>query len=75
MKKIDELIEIIRRQSIPDRLWDAQDVADYPKLAKSTVQSHILCKPDFPKAIRINGTRRWEPQEIKTWAKSNREAA
>ena len=69
---MEELLIELRRLNQP-RLWDAGDIADYLNLAKSTVQSHVLPKPDFPPAVKINGTRRWKPEEIQAWAESKRE--
>ncbi|MEX1197836.1 MAG: hypothetical protein WEB57_08265 [Pseudohongiellaceae bacterium] len=68
---IEELLRELRQVNKRE-LWDAQDIADYLKLAKSTVKSHIVCKPDFPKAIKINSVRRWEPEEVIAWARKHR---
>ena len=74
MSDIQELLEHLRKYNEAS-LWDAQDIATYLKLAKSTVQSHVICKADFPKAIKINGTRRWKPTEVRAWAERHREVA
>lgn len=74
MNEMQELIEQLKELNKP-RLWDAQDIADYLKLAKSTVQSHVICKPDFPLATKVNGTRRWHPDEVQAWAFKSRESA
>lgn len=71
---IEQLVEKIGNAT-QATLWDAADIGRYLKLAKSTVQSHVICKVDFPKAIKVNGGRRWHPDEVKAWALSNREAA
>lgn len=73
-RTLTELVKQLRSINAP-QLWDAQDIASYLKLAKSTVQSHVLCKPTFPVAVKINGTRRWLPDEVQDWAKRSREAA
>lgn len=59
-----------------EKLWTAAEIADYLNLSKSSVQSRIICKPDFPKAVKLpSGGRRWVPEEVKKWALSHREAA
>lgn len=63
-----------------DSLWDADDIARYMKLSKSTVQSRIICKSNFPRALRMptsdnGGGRRWLAKEVKAWAMRHREPA
>ncbi|RXJ70673.1 hypothetical protein CS022_22680 [Veronia nyctiphanis] len=62
-----------------DALWDASDIAHYMKLSKSTVQCRIICKPHFPRALKVpttdnGGGRRWLAREVKQWVMRFREA-
>lgn len=59
-------------------IWDAGDIAKFLRLSRSSVQSRIICRKDFPRAIRIptnngSGGRRWYASEVKEWIAKNRE--
>ena len=59
-------------------IWTVDDIANYVRLSRSSVQSRIICRKDFPRAIRIPtdsgmGGRRWYSKEVKHWASRNRE--
>lgn len=55
------------------RLWDLDDLADYFNLEKSSVSSRLVCKSNFPKAIKIEGVgRRWQPSEVKAYAEKHK---
>lgn len=59
-------------------LWNVDDMARYMRLSKSSVQSRVICRRDFPRAIRIPtdngmGGRRWYVEEVKAWVARNRE--
>lgn len=59
-----------------ESLWTAAEIADYLNLSKSSVHGRIICKPDFPPAIKLpSGGRRWVPAEVRSWALKRREAA
>ncbi|WP_241086826.1 helix-turn-helix transcriptional regulator [Candidatus Vondammii sp. HM_W22] len=75
-----EILEELRYQGRNnDALWDADDIARYMKLSKSTVQSRIICKQNFPRALRMPtsetgmGGRRWLAKEVKQWVMRYRE--
>ncbi|MFM2480174.1 helix-turn-helix transcriptional regulator [Celerinatantimonas sp. YJH-8] len=77
---IDEILEELRYQGRGnDSLWDAGDIARYMHLSKSTVQSRIICRENFPRAVRLPtsetglGSRRWLAQEVKQWVMRHRE--
>lgn len=55
-----------------ERLWRVKDIAEYLHKSKATVHSTIICKPDFPKAIRINGHPLYEAHEVITWVKRHK---
>lgn len=49
-----------------------------PWFRRSSVQSRIICREDFPRAVRIPtgsglGGRRWYAKEVKYWISKNRE--
>jgi len=67
----DTLTRLARRD---DGLWDAQDIADYLRMSKSTVQGSVITKKTFPRAIQLEtGGRRWKTGEVKAWATRHRE--
>ena len=49
--------KLARALSIPKgkALWKAEAVAEYFGLSSSATYRSILCKPDFPEAIKIEG--------------------
>ncbi len=81
MKDDDILIQILselKNGNADRRLWSMDDIATYLSTSKSTVQTRIICKPDFPEAIRIpteqgRTNRRWYPAEVKKWVGCHRE--
>ncbi|MFM2477346.1 helix-turn-helix transcriptional regulator [Celerinatantimonas sp. MCCC 1A17872] len=79
---IDEILEELRYQGRGnDSLWDADDIARYMRLSKSTVQGRIICRESFPLAVRLPtsdtglGGRRWLAKEVKQWVMRHREPA
>lgn len=74
---LEQILQSLKAQNKDDRLWDASDIMEYTKTGKTTVYERIICKPDFPQAIRIptgrgNGIARWYPEEVKEWFKKFR---
>jgi len=57
-----------------DELWRADEIANYLKVSKKTVQNRVLNSPSFPAARLLdicgnkNPIRRWVPKEVMTWA-------
>lgn len=51
------------------RLWGMAEIADYSGYSISTVQQRICCKPNFPKAIRVDAGAqpRWVAAEVMGW--------
>ena len=79
-KLLIEILHELKAQTAAndDRLWNANDIARYMNLSTSSVQSRVIARRDFPRAVRIPtdkglGGRRWYPDEVKTWVKRNRE--
>ena len=59
-------------------IWNADDIGKFLRLSRSSVQSRIICRKDFPRAIRIptdngSGGRRWYANEVREWIAKNRE--
>jgi predicted DNA-binding transcriptional regulator AlpA len=69
----------LRTGNADKRLWSMDDIATYLNTSKSTVQTRIVCKPDFPTAITIptqqgHTNRRWYPGEVKNWIGKHRDS-
>jgi predicted DNA-binding transcriptional regulator AlpA len=57
-----------------DRLWTIDDIGEYFRASSTSVYRRVVCKPDFPKAIKPEGFgRRWVPEEVKKWAMRKRD--
>ncbi len=61
---------------INDELWRADEIADYLKVSKKTVQNRVLKSATFPPAILLdfgnkNPVKRWVPKQVITWATRN----
>lgn len=57
----------------PERaLWDKDDLAVYFKVSRSQVYTSIICKPDFPKPIKVGSRERWIAGEVWKWAARQR---
>lgn len=78
-KILIEILNELRKQNISNlELWAAEDIARYMRLSRSSVQSRLICRRDFPRAVRIptsgsGGSRRWYAKEIQAWLQRNRE--
>ena len=70
---LGEILGELKKSNRHARLWDAGDVADYFALSRSSAYSRLLCRPDFPKAIRLDGVgKRWKPAEVQAFAERHR---
>lgn len=49
-----------------DRLWTAEDVAEYAQLSLGTVRN-MTSRGELPKPVRIGRSVRWKPQVIIEW--------
>jgi predicted DNA-binding transcriptional regulator AlpA len=76
------LLEILNELRIQNssscELWSTEDIARYMRLSRSSVHSRVICRHDFPRAVRIPtdsglGGRRWYSKEVKAWVVKNRE--
>ena len=76
---LEAILAEIKSQNIMSyEIWNADDIAKFLRLSKSSVQSRIICRTDFPRPIRIPtadgaGGRRWYSKEVKVWISGNRE--
>lgn len=65
----DILAELRRQRAQEDELWEAEQIAEYMKLGKNSVQSHVLNSAGFPSPVMLpTGGRRWVAKEIKAWS-------
>jgi len=74
------LNELKAQRAAASELWNVDDIARYIRLSRSSIQSRIICRKDFPRAVRIPtdtglGGRRWYAAEVKYWISKNREPA
>ena len=78
-KLLLEILNELRSQRAEEtELWNADDIARYLHLSRSSIQSRVICRKDFPRAVRIPtesglGGRRWYAKEVKYWISRNRE--
>lgn len=75
---LDILRELKGQRTSSRDLWNVDDIAVYLNLSKSSIQSRVICRKDFPRAVRIPtetgmGGRRWYASEVKHWIAKNRE--
>ena len=74
-----EILNELKTQSAENsEIWKSDDIARYMRLSLSSVQSRIICRSDFPRAVRIptsgtGGGRRWYAKEVQAWLQKNRE--
>lgn len=68
-----EMLTELKKLNNINRLWSIDDVADYFAMGRTTARNKIINNPSFPKPITIQNTLpRWEPEEVKAWAKTQR---
>jgi predicted DNA-binding transcriptional regulator AlpA len=75
---LEILNELKTQHSERADVWALEDIARYLRLSRSSVQSRVTCRKDFPRAVRIPtdsglGGRRWYAKEVKQWLSKNRE--
>ncbi len=65
--------------SIADELWAFDDIAQYLKLSRYTVERRVVVQPSFPDAIQpcaigkgSKAVKRWFAGEVIKWARQNR---
>lgn len=70
------ILEEIQSAKVPTRLWSVADIAAYLNRSKITIQQRVVCKPDFPSAIRIpTHTGKvgplWYAEEVKRYVRKH----
>lgn len=71
---LSEILKTLRTTQNRNKLWTIDDLVDYFQTSRSTVSRKIVCRQDFPVAIRIDGgVPRWKPGEVERWAERQRE--
>lgn len=82
MSRIEQIAELIVNKLQPqipvaNQLWDSADIANYLRRSQQVVVDRVVCKPDFPKAIRLEPNSRplWEAKEVMAWALAHKEHA
>lgn len=74
MLDMQKMISALMNVPSDNKLWTAQDVAAYLGCEVKTCQNRFFPDPSFPPAIRIKGGHpKWEPGEVKRWARSFKE--
>lgn len=63
-----------RKPKSIESLWRVKDIAEYLSLSVSTIYANIICKPDFPQAVRLGKSPRWFPNEVKIWVRRQRDS-
>ena len=72
---LSQILDELRKTNRNTRLWSVQDIADYFGLSKASAYARIVCKPGFPKPIKLEGvSQRWKPAEVQAWADRKRAA-
>ena len=75
----DQLVAAIRQASaIPSerRLWSVEQIADYYGVSASTVYRTLVCRVDFPAAVKVpGGPLRWVAGEVMDWSEAHRRPA
>lgn len=67
---LSEILGELRRQHNADDMWTADEIADFLKLSKKTVQNRILDDKTFPRSRTLpTGGRRWVAKEVIEWVK------
>lgn len=73
IERLDRLIALQADALDDHRLWSAADIGRYVGKSARFILERAACRPDFPTSIRIlGGHRRWEPSEIKAWARRHK---
>jgi predicted DNA-binding transcriptional regulator AlpA len=73
LERLDLLIAATRQAAQPDPWIDAQSVAAYLTVSVDHTRQRIVCLPDFPRALRVNGGQpRWLRSEVEQWALAHR---
>ncbi len=50
---LEILNELKSQRASSAELWNIDDIAQYMRLSRSSVQSRVICRREFPRAVRI----------------------
>ena len=63
-----DILAELKRGNRHTRLWAVEDIAEYFGLSRASVYTRIVSRPDFPRAIKLEGVgRRWKPAEVQAY--------
>jgi len=73
---LEQIVVELKAAKRADRLWSLNDIAAYLNRSKNTVQQRVVCKVDFPDAIRIPTSAGalgplWYASEVKAYVKKH----
>lgn len=75
ISSLTEAISMLATNPVPldQRLWNADDCAQYLRMEKKTFQNHYAPHPNFPKPFQLaraggGGRVLWRASEVIAWA-------
>ncbi|WP_286830222.1 MULTISPECIES: hypothetical protein [Kordiimonas] len=73
---LEQIVVELKADKRPDRMWSVSDIAAYLNRSKITIQQRVVCKMDFPDAVRIpTKTGKigplWYADEVKAYVKKH----
>lgn len=73
--RIVAALEKHKRKRLDETLWNIDQIAEWLGLSKVSVESRVVTRPDFPKALRPvdskQAQRRWFASDVLEWARLN----
>lgn len=70
---LEEILEELRRQRIPDALWSTKEIGTYFGVTAKRA-TYITNQHTFPDPVHAPDIgRRWIPDEVRDWAKRHRQ--
>jgi predicted DNA-binding transcriptional regulator AlpA len=68
-------MDLQKPKKLTETLWNAEQVAEWFGLSRVTVDTRVITRPDFPKALRPvdskQSQRRWFASDVVEWARTN----
>ena len=73
---LEQIVVELKACKRADRLWSLDDIGAYLNRSKITIQQRLVCKADFPDAIRIPTSSGklgplWYADEVKAYVKKH----
>lgn len=73
--RIVQALEKRKPKRLEETLWSVGQIAEWLGLSKVSVESRVVTRPDFPKALRPvdskQAQRRWFASDVHEWARIN----